>query len=203
MADKIKIKSDYENKTLPGIHPRIKVTEKFIKKNNFELVRTQREIVGRYHRAKYIALNFEAEILINYLTFESAKPFLKEDIVKKIEAGEETWAPIPDLAETVQDMLDYLVFGWMKAMDERGISAVRTIQKLGTWLWLLNRIDLELFIRRDDLYNPYGAPALVRLTEKLGIDVPNDLFEFARKNTNIETDRDSDEKGKKKEKPNK
>jgi len=43
----------------------------------------------------------------------------------------------------------------------------------------LGREDLARTIMRDDLYAPYGAPALVKVCDELGILVPANVREFA------------------------
>jgi hypothetical protein len=34
-------------------------------------------------------------------------------------------------------------------------------------------------ITNDDLYNPYGSPALIAVCNELGIKVPDELIEFS------------------------
>ncbi len=118
-------------------------------------------------------------MLIDYISFEAAKPHLKEEYIEKFEKGEEKWDQITDIKESVQDFLDYMVFAWGKAEDQRGISAGRSISKLSTWMWMLGRKDLSDILQDSDLYNPYGAPALIECCKKLEIKIPDSLVEFA------------------------
>jgi len=171
----------YENKAPVGDHPRIPVTDKFIGRNKLELKRTDIETVARIRDAAEDFFGFEREVLANYLSKDAIINFtglFKEEYVEKVKSGEES-VEVPGLEESVQDFLDYMVFGWMKAMDERGNSASRSVSKLGAWLWLFGRDDLRRFIHDDDLYNPYGAPALIKVCEEMGIEVPDDLRSFA------------------------
>lgn len=171
---------EYRIKCYEGNHPRINVTEEFVTKNNLTLTRTQEEIVERTQEESKKMLGFQVEVLTEYLDWDHAKQFYKEEYVKEVEAGtKEKPQPVTDLYEATQDMLDYLVFGYMKALDERGISASRTIDKLSAWLWLLGRDDLRRLISDDELYNPYGMPALIELTKALGLPVPEDCIAFA------------------------
>lgn len=169
---------EYALKTYEGYHPRILVTDDFVKKNGFCLSRSQDEIMEKMRDAQAKMLDFSSEVYINYLTKNNAVKFLSEEYIEKCLSGEETC--ITDINETTQDLLDYMVFGWMKALDQRGISAGRTIHKIGAWLWLLGRIDLYDLIHNDDLYNPYGTPALIAVCEKLGIEVPADVIAFSK-----------------------
>jgi hypothetical protein len=152
-----------------------------IEKNKLQL-RTQEELANKFDELQNGGriFNFRPEVLINYLTFESAKPHLKEEYVKEVEAGTKQWDQITTIEKCAEEFLDYMKFAWGKAEDERGISANRSVQKLGMWLWIMNRDDLSRIIEDDDFYNPYGAPALIEVCNQMGIEVPNSLIEFAK-----------------------
>jgi hypothetical protein len=160
---------------------RIIATDKFIERNHLSLCRSCEEVAQRISsKSKEDFFGFSSEVLIDYAGFEQVKDQLKEDAVKKYESGEKTWSVIGDIKTCAQDFLDYMNFAWGKAEDQRGISASRSVCKLGEWLWLMGRGDLHDEIHRDDLYNPYGAPALISICEKMGITVPESLIEFAK-----------------------
>lgn len=170
-----------ELKTPPFDTERIEATDEFISKNNFKL-RSKEEVIEKIRKvnSENNFLDFRTDVLLEYLDFESAKEFYKEEYAEKVNSGEIKHEYVTDLKECAQDFLDYMGFAWMKAQDERGISASRSIQKLGAWLWLMNREDLEKTINDDDLYNPYGAPALIEVCKQLGIEVPKSLVEFSK-----------------------
>lgn len=155
--------------------------EQLIKKNKLQL-RTQQELAAKFDKLQNDAgiFDFRSEVLMNYLDFESAKPHLKEDYVKEVEAGTKQWNKITTIEKCAEDFLDYMKFAWGKAEDERGLSASRSIQKLSMWLWIMNRDDLRRIIEDDDLYNPYGAPALIEVCNEMGIKVPKSLIEFSK-----------------------
>lgn len=161
----------YPTKTLSGMIERILVDLKFITNNNLSLKRSQDDIVNKIKKS-IDKCDFRCEVLINHLSFDKAKPFLRS------EATEEKWHQITDINEAAQDFLDYLNFGWDKAYDRRGLSASRSISKLSAWLWLLGRDDLAELIIDDKLYPPYGMPALVKVSESLGITVPPRCYKF-------------------------
>jgi len=167
-------------KCLTGNEKRIIATVKFIKENKLEL-KSEEEILERFKREEESDsfMNFGLETLMDFLSFENAKPFLLDEYVKKCEEGKEEWSQVITIKETAQDFLDYMVFAWKKAQDERGISAGRSVQKLATWLWIMNREDLSELIEKESLYNPYGAPALIEVCDKMNIAVPNSLISFA------------------------
>ena len=158
---------------------RIAVTDEFIKKNKLHIARTQEAIVHKIGSSTDM-LGFKLGVLIDYIDFEHAKPFLKPEYVEKCEKGKEKWKHITDIKEAVQDFLDYMAFAWRKAIDQRGISAGRSIEKLSTYMWLLGREDLLEILVDDNKYNPYGSPALIECCGKLGIDVPEELMEFSK-----------------------
>jgi hypothetical protein len=169
-----------EAKTLDGVTPRMTATDEFIEVNNLELNRTQDEMVERFREESGQMFDFASEILLYYIDFGHVKEFLKAEAVEQFEKGEKVWDCITDIRITAQDFLDYINFAWGKALDERGISASRSIQKLSMWLWLMGRDDLVQTIENDRLYNPYGAPALIAVSEALSIPVPDELREFAK-----------------------
>jgi hypothetical protein len=159
----------------------VKVTDEFISKNKFKL-RTQEEIsqkIEEYAKEPNL-FDFRPEVLVQHLEWDLAKKCLTDEYVAKVEKGEEKYEYITDIKVVVKDFLDYMVFAWGKAEDERGLSATRSIQKLSAWLWLLNRDDLVSVITDDDLYNPYGSPALIEVCNQIGVEVPNSLIEFAQ-----------------------
>jgi len=169
----------YESKCYEGLKPRILVTADFIEKNKFHLNKTQDEIRKKYDTSNSFIGSYQ-EVLLSYMDFYHCKNLYKDDYIKQVESGEKNFdPPITDILETTQDFLDYLNFGYTKALDQRGISAGRTIEKLSAWLWLLGREDLEIIINSSSLYNPYGMPALIRLTEELGLEVPQECRDFA------------------------
>jgi hypothetical protein len=163
----------YEIKCCAGDEPRIEVTKEFVEKNKLSI---------NTGKAKKILDNsdndlfgFSTEVAIYYLPFEQSKEYFEDEYVKKVESGEEKCDAITDVMEAAQDFLDYLVFAWMKAMDERGISASRSIEKLSAWMKILGRDDISDILKDSSLYNPYGRPALKKACDELGIKYPDYL----------------------------
>ncbi len=166
---------EYPCKVYKGYHPRILVTEEFVERHKLSLCRTPQEVLdyGNNHDS---FMSFSKEILIHYMPPEISSAWIIED---KREEHINTPIRERDIYETTQDFLDYMVFGWMKALSERGISASRTIDKCATYMWLLGREDIENVLRDDSLYNPYGTPALIEACRMLAIAVPGDLIDFS------------------------
>lgn len=170
------VNKEYEQKCYSGNHPRILVTQEFVNRNKLQLTTDFEEIFRRARKSKEEIFCNKIEVLYHYLPFNLVKEFLEKEIVEEIESGKRVWTQITDIYETVQDFLDYMVFGWMKALESRSLSASRTIAKLSAWLFLLGREDLSTTIERSDLYAWYGIPALIKICEELGIEVPQDLI---------------------------
>jgi hypothetical protein len=133
-------------------------------------VRTQEEILERMRAAEgEDILGFERGVLLQYLDFEHAREFLKD------EATAEAWEK--DRPRTDEDARKeaaaYAGFAWGKVEDHRGISAGRNIAKMSAWCWLLGLDDV---VARAEAagYAQYGAPQLKILCDGLGLPVPAD-----------------------------
>lgn len=168
----------YPNKTYEGPIPRVLATQEFIERNRLTLNRSQDEIFEKMKGGADDMFGFTVSILAPYAEYERSKEFYNDEYKAKVASGEIKHEVSTDLVETVQDMVDYLIFGLGKALDGRGLSASRTVSKVGAWLWLLGREDLERTIHRDDLYNPYGMRALIAVCEDLGIEVSQECRDF-------------------------
>ena len=161
-------------------YDRILVTKEFIERNNLTLGRSQQEIVSQIKEESSNFFSFVPDVLCDYLTLNEAEGVFSAEYLSEVAEGKTEHVVITDINEAVQDFLDYMVFAWGKAKDQRGLSAGRSISKLGAWLWLFGREDLETLLNDNGLYNPYGAPALIAVCENLGIEVPEDVVEFAK-----------------------
>src|SRR5882672_7178747 len=133
-------------------------------------MRTQDEIAERLDETLKLPLNFEPDVLLPFLDYERAKPYLKP------EATEERWNKCR--LRTDEDALNeakaYMVVGWDKAINHRGISANRTVQKMCCWMWLVGNDELMAVCNDDSKFAQYGAPVLAAICGKLGWPIPND-----------------------------
>lgn len=129
-----------------------------------EQLRTQEQIVERIKvRRDADVLGFEIEVLYDHLDLDHLRQFLKPDAEMK------DWTPEPCTRERVLELMrDYMVFAWTKVAGHRGISAGRSVNKMGSWLWLLGDEDLEVMCADVDCthYRQYGAPILAAICEK-------------------------------------
>lgn len=163
--------SKYDMKCPPGDEPRIEVSQEFIDKNKLSInIDAALEIMEDDG-----FLCFGKDVAISVLEFEAAKKYIKKDCVKDVENGKKEKKVITDVMEIVQDFLDYMVFAWSKAMDERGLSAGRSIDKLSAWMNILNRPDVAAVLNDESLYDPYGRPALKQACGMLNISCPDYL----------------------------
>jgi hypothetical protein len=120
---------------------------------------------------------FGEEVLLPYLSFEEAKPFLRDGITREewqesIPEGPAPWSEEHVIGEMRTYMAEY---GWPKCLGHRGISAGRTVEKMSAWVTLLGgHDDLLRFLRNGRNYAQYGAPMLVRVCEEFGFPIPDD-----------------------------
>lgn len=136
-------------------------------------MRTTQEIIARIEaRRSHDILGFEWPCYLDGLTFEEAKPYLKDD------ATDVGWE-LKTEAEIRQEAIDYMPFAWDKANNCRGISANRSIAHYEAWLWMLGE---EWGDQLMDDYEFYGKPQLVRICEYFGLD-PKKWDDGVRTNT--------------------
>lgn len=127
------------------------------------VTRTQGQIVARIEEiAEEDAFGWSRELLIDYLDFEHAKPWLNEDVT----AGQ--W----EAAQTKHGSLEvlargYLAFAIDKINDERGISASRSVDKLTHMAWLAGRDDIVTAMDAAG-YEPYGEPKVQAFADGMG-----------------------------------
>lgn len=159
----------YENKFYSGKTPRIIVDNEFIEREKFKLISFE-EVENFYKKnKKNDSFDFGSEIYFDHMDTNiliKMNVFTKESL-EKLKTKQRTR---PDLEETVQDMLDYLVFAWGKISDERGLSCGRNVFKLKAFFNLLSRPDLEKIVDED--YNDYGREYCLKLFKTLGLYNP-------------------------------
>lgn len=126
-------------------------------------MRTTTEIVERINAIRDTDMfGFRVGVLVAYLPFEDARPFLRED------AKASDW-PEPlarDRVSIIEEMRHYMGFAWTKALGHRGISASRSTEKFGEWVWMLGDDPIEAD------YQNYGAPILFAICERYGFRAP-------------------------------
>lgn len=103
--------------------------------------------------------------LIELLPFEEAGDYLKP------EATEDDWEAYDDAADAIKSYLDFAVG---KAVDQRGISANRSIERITAWLWAHNDPDLSRRFH-DAEYAPYGKGQLEVVAKQFRPDLLDEL----------------------------
>lgn len=159
---------------------RIEVTDEFISKNNLVL-RTPEEIKEKYLEfAKSLnPFDIRYEVLMDYVSLVDRREAYITGYVNTYAQDGESDTPAT-IQEVAQDFLDYLVFSWGKVRDENDNLSKRLLKKLQIWCWLLNRDELAALLNTDELYDPFGAPTIVAVSETLGLIVPNPIIKFAK-----------------------
>lgn len=131
---------------------------------------TQDELV-EFIKGKNGLFNFEEAVIVPFLDFAHAEAFLKEGVT------EEDWEKLEGrLAYTEENILkemgEYMEFAWTKVEDHRGLSAIRSIQKMQAYCKMLGADDLIEFSEADGNYSMYGAPTLNAICERYGFPIP-------------------------------
>ncbi|WP_433225431.1 hypothetical protein [Actinomadura formosensis] len=133
-------------------------------------MRTQDEIVARLTTLSVgeDVLGFRRGVLIAALNFEHARPFLKSDVTP------EKWDEIRVRPDDIEDRArDYYAFALTKIEGHRGISASRSVDKLGEYAWLLGRDDVVDAMAAAD-FAQYGAPIVKAFADGFGETWPDE-----------------------------
>jgi hypothetical protein len=132
------------------------------------MTRTQDEILARIEAVKEDDMfGFRFEVLIESLDFEHARQFLNAD------ATTEQWADA-HVTDVEAHAKDYYRFALGKIEDHRGISASRSVDKLGEYAWLLGRDDVIAAMDAAE-YSQYGAPKVAAFAAGFGLTWPDDV----------------------------
>ncbi len=129
-------------------------------------MRTLDEVRAKYEalRKENAMLDFRPEVLGVHLP-EGWK-----------EGHEEEHKKFPLTEEFVtKELLEYLQFAFDKAINHRGISASRSVQKLSMWAWILGLDELVKFAEDDANYRNYGVPILKKFAEHFKVELPERL----------------------------
>jgi hypothetical protein len=136
-------------------------------------MRTQQEIAAKMSESMNSnqLFDFTPDVLLPFMDYEHAKPFLKETVTAM------EWmthsSPSTDeavLAEAKEYMAEY---GWDKALNHRGLSANRTINKMQAWMWLVGNDELADLCASGN-YSQYGAPVLAAICQHYNWPIPDD-----------------------------
>jgi len=106
---------------------------------------------------------FQRGDLLEFLDFSDAQPYLKEGVT------EAEWSTIQQRLSQdniVRLISDYMPFAWEKANNCRGLSAMRSLEHMKTWLWLNDEEDL---LPKLENYTHYGKPQLRMICEYYAI----------------------------------
>lgn len=135
-----------------------------------QLMRSQEEIVAKINSEDSF-FGFGKQVYVSVLDFEHAKQYLKDGVT------EEEWAEA-QVTDVRREFETYLDFAIGKALDHRGLSAHRSVEKLNAWSWLMGH-DEPI----EEPYPTYGVPILKALAERHDVPWPQgneDLDRMAR-----------------------
>lgn len=131
-------------------------------------MQTQEAILERIkERTKEDFFGFETSDYVGGLTFENAKPFLKDEVTF------DQWKPeYTTRDEVIAKILDYMPFAWDKANGKRGLSANRSLSHMIAWIWLAgdNEFAAKVDSEFDNNYEFYGKNILAMICDFYGWD---------------------------------
>jgi len=130
--------------------------------------RAQDEIVARIAAvANDDWMGNRQDVLLRALDFGNARPYLKDGVT------EEQWNTGGKYADIDADAREYYHFALGKMRDHRGLSAVRSVEKLTEFAWLLGRDDVVAAMKDADYAN-YGAPKVHAFATGFGLAWPDE-----------------------------
>ncbi len=161
-----------KNRSNEGCTPRLIVTSEFIEREKFKLL-SQEEIL-KYFKEVYEdddGFGLSLDVILDYLPIEYVKKRFSR--ASNIMEFEKYRANLKELTveDTVQNMLDYLVFSWSKSVYQLGVNVERNIMKLKVWFHILSRPDLANIISQE--YTDYGRDNMLEIFEKLSLYNPS------------------------------
>ncbi len=143
---------------------------------------TQAQIVAKIESSTSF-FGFDVEVYAMFLDYDHAKYLLKEDARAKVKKAEWNKNVVSLTEDNVKaEMKDYMSFAIGKALDHRGISASRSVEKMQAYCAILeigNQIHWEW-------YAQYGAPILKEICDMMGwqamytTDLTYGVEQFAR-----------------------
>jgi len=138
-------------------------------------MRTSDELVAWYATMRDDIGNWRLSIILPFLSAEQCKPWLKDG------ADVSGWDPPEPIEEDdiKRRMAEYMVFAWEKCIEQRGISAHRSIVKFSAWCYILGDDEAVEFLG-DSNNDPsgglsYGEHFLLYLCERFDFPVPEEV----------------------------
>lgn len=127
--------------------------------------RTQEEILSRYREladGREDFFGFRREVLASSMTGDTLRQTGLD-----LEESTLAAAPLTPPENLSGEASGYLEFAIGKIINHRGISASRSVDKLGEYAWLLGRDDVVEAMSAAD-YAQYGAPQVRAFAEGMG-----------------------------------
>lgn len=136
--------------------------------------RTQNDILARMLAvAENDFFGWRREVLLPALDHEHARPFISDSVTEK------DWTKLQAEFRLEDDARSYLTFAIDKALNHRGISAERSVDKMTEYAWLMERDDVVAAMDAAE-YKQYGVPKLKAFADGLGWPWPANDAELAR-----------------------
>lgn len=127
-------------------------------------MRRSEEIVSRYKELSKNehedSFGIQRTNLLKFLPFSTIKTYLRPDFP---EEARDMWDWKPVTEETVKQIIfDYMPFAWKKANQRRSVPAIRSLEHMKIWLWLLE----DTLADQLEYYQFYGKDKLEMICNK-------------------------------------
>lgn len=129
------------------------------------MARTQEEILAKFRSvsAEGGLFDFRPEVLAESMDL----PTLKQVLPDYEAENPGTTFPLVPVDTLDERARGYLAFAITKALDHRGLSAGRSVQKLEMYAWLMGKDDVVTAMDEAG-YTNYGVPKLKAFAEGMG-----------------------------------
>lgn len=118
-----------------------------------------------------------AEMMLDYLSFDDARPYLGTQQQESVEQGLVRYAYEQPTREAVLRAIHIMLpFAIGKAMDHRSLGAQRYAVKLAALVWLLGDDELHAWLSEPEHFPNYGAPLFRRIAETYDMPWPGNVF---------------------------
>lgn len=114
-------------------------------------------------------MGFQRNDLLRFIDYKHIKHLLKEEVT------EQEWdKDVLPLSEEVirKEMEKDMDFATNKALNHRGISAVRSIETMKAYVWLLEDMESYDYLCDHGNFQNYGMPMLKFIADKYKIAFP-------------------------------
>lgn len=142
------------------------------------MVKTQEEIYKYVKGGIDPYFDFRMQCLGPFLSYDYIKEWLNDGARAESESGGKVWKSVPlNEGAILAQMEGHMPFAWDNCLGERGLSASRSVDRFGHWIWALgNDSDWKTYL--DENYGWYGDNQLRWVCERYNFPIPAERLAF-------------------------